>query len=276
MTVKELREKLQENGYGDEVNEMSKKELQAIFDAFNSVQETLSQAEEVTGQIVDLPVSEAVENSTDTNRPSTPRKSDPEWTDFVLDQFTDREKDESGNPKVDGLRRVAEKLLGEFSIVTEVVQAPTFDRGATVVVKLEFVTPFGMPRVVSGAADVSTMNTQREYAVHAVATAETRAEGRALRKALSLTKVLAAEELQNADADGQTGQEPIPSGMINSLKFMCAKVNVDLESLAKKEFDTFDPSELTASQGRKIATILYKYNSGEQEIPDDIKTITVG
>lgn len=273
MTVKELREKLQQNGYGEEVNDMSKKELQQIADALTTMEETLSKAEEVPTDVVDVPF---VEGNIVEKKSEGPSRTDPEWTDYVLEQFIDREKDESGNPKVDGLRRVAEKLLGPFDILTNVVQAPKFDTGATVVVTLQFSQGgYGIQRVVQGAADVSTMNTQREYAMHAVATAETRAEGRALRKALGLTKVLAAEELQNADPSEADGTEKISTSMLSSLKFMCQKVNVDIEAIAKKEFDVTFVSELTSSEGRKIATLLYKYNAGEEEIPDDIKTISI-
>jgi hypothetical protein len=275
MTVKKLREKLQENGYSEEeLKDLGKQDLEKLLDALSTVEETLSQAEEVTGELVDLPVSETQENTTSAE-PQMPRKSDPEWTDFVLTQFIDREKDQDGNPKVDGLRRVAEKLLGEFSIDTEVVQAPSFDRGATVVVKLEFLNRYGAPRIVCGAADVSTANTQREYAIHSVATAETRAEGRALRKALGLTKVLAAEELLNADADEPNGTERISTGMVTSLKVMCQKVNVDLEALAQKLYNVQEVGDLTSSQGRKVANKLYEFNSGKEDIPDDVKTISI-
>ena len=50
-------------------------------------------------------------------------------------------------------------------------------------------------RFVTGSADVYWGNCDKIYRNHPVAVAETRAEGRALRRALKLRKVVAAEEL---------------------------------------------------------------------------------
>jgi hypothetical protein len=203
------------------------------------------------------------------DQPAIPLPTDPKWTDYVLGQFEDSEL-ENGNPKVDGLRRVAEKLLGIFSIIPTVIQSPTLESGATVTVLLQFTDG----RTVGGSADVSERNTARDYAVHSVATAETRAEGRALRKALRLTKVLAAEELHNADADEPDGTDKrAPTNMVQSLNIMCQRVAVDFAALSKLEFGVDRVEDLTISQARKIAPLLHEYKTGGKEIPDEIRTV---
>lgn len=264
LKVAELRESLINGGYpAEEVMDMSKAQLKEAYEAMQSAKSLLDNAEEVDVN---------VEGKFEANvKPSHPDMGDPEWTDYVLSLFADKELD-NGNPKVDALRRVAYKLLGPFSSRTSVVQPPDLDGRATVVVTLEFGSGYS-PIVVDGAADVSSVNTAREYAVHAVATAETRAEGRALRKALKLTKVLAAEELHNADSDEANGADGrIPTSMVSSLKMMCAIQNIDLERLAETKFSVSSPEDLTLAQGRQLSTTLYKYKKLEEEIPDEIKT----
>ena len=43
----------------------------------------------------------------------TPRDSDPEWSEYLLDQLADHELI-NGAPTVDGLRRITEKCFGEI------------------------------------------------------------------------------------------------------------------------------------------------------------------
>ena len=266
MTVNELREALlSSGGYNEaEVKRMSKSVLKERHEQVQKAINSLDKVEFVESSTV------TVEPAQDSNNPLP---TDPEWTDFVLSQFKDYELD-NGNPKADGLRRVAEKLLGPFDSETDVIQAPTLDSGATVTVRLTFRDHYGQGvRMVMGAADVSSANTAREFAVHPVATAETRAEGRALRKALRLTKVLTAEEMMSADSDEPTGVDSrIPTSMINSLTMMCNKQNIDLGRLAKHVFNVEAVEDLTLAQGRQLGNDLFEYRNGKKEIPDDIKT----
>jgi hypothetical protein len=225
-------------------------------------EEILSTASEITNKHMDE-LRKTVEELS--NQPSP---TDPEWTDYVLKQFTDRETDREGRPKADGLRRVAELLLGPFDIDTHVVQTPTFDSGATVVVTLRFHLD---KRQISGAADVSSANTDENFAVHSVATAETRAEGRALKKALRLTKVYTAEEMQGAAPDEPLGVDGrAPTSMINMLNMMCKKQNIDLALFAKHALNVNSMQDLTLEQGRELNNQLFKYK--KEGVPDAIKT----
>ena len=127
-----------------------------------------------------------------------------EWNDYVLGLLSDDEKID-GNPTTDGLRRIFEIALNCTVISAEstVIQSPSPDneKRATVSHSLTYVLndggtdPLFKTRTVSGAADVYWGNCDKIYRNHPVAVAETRAEGRALRRALRLRKVVAAEEL---------------------------------------------------------------------------------
>ena len=115
-----------------------------------------------------------------------------EWTSYVLGLLNDDEKI-SGNPTTDGLRRIFEIALDcvVTSADSSVIQAPSpeNEKRATVVHSISYVIK-NIPedqqelkfRSVSGAADVYWGNCDKIYRNHPVAVAETRAEGRALRR----------------------------------------------------------------------------------------------
>jgi hypothetical protein len=166
------------------------------------------------------------------------------WTDFVLSKLTDDEKI-SGNPTTDGLRRIFENILDctIISNISKVIQSPSPDneKRATVVCTLEFILNNQSvhqdikKRTVTGAADVYWGNCDKIYRNHPVAVAETRAEGRALRRALKLRKVVAAEEIvQNPEDDpDKDSVNKISSNQINFIDVLCKRLNINALSLFK-------------------------------------------
>lgn len=178
------------------------------------------------------------------NAKLTVSPNDLDWTDHVLSQLSDDEKI-AGNPTTDGLRRIFEQVLDcvVLSAESEIVQSPTVDneRRATVVHNLTYVlNNDSLPdllrkRSVSGAADVYWGNCDKVYRNHPVAVAETRAEGRALRRALKLRKVVAAEELakevDHIDADSAS---KINNTQINFLEVFGKRLNISIPKLLDK------------------------------------------
>jgi len=235
-------------------------EILAGAEAANSIMDTVETPEKI--ELAEGPVAIPA-----------PTSGDPEWTDYVLGLLTKDEKDQNGNPKTDGLRRVATKLYGDFDIFSDVIQCPDVENAyrATVSVRLYFHSTNGI--TVCGSADVYSGNTEHEYAKHAVATAETRAEGRALRRALKLVKVLAAEELNNADKDEPDGSDKrVVGGMLNAIRIMCDRMKVDPFTLSVKlGFNINSIEELTQVQAKQITTTLGKYQRQEEEIPDAVR-----
>lgn len=88
-------------------------------------------------------------------------------------------------------------------------------------------------KTYADVADVWHGNTDDMFAVHAAATASTKAEGRALRKALKL-RVVAAEELCKKDPskviaqESSTTDERITPSQVNYLVNKCKKLDVDI------------------------------------------------
>ena len=168
-----------------------------------------------------------------------------EWNDYVLGLLSEDEKID-GNPTTDGLRRIFEIALDCTVVqsISNVVQSPepNNEKRATVVHTIGFLlnNPESdkgvlntVQRTVSGAADVYWGNCDKIYRNHPVAVAETRAEGRALRRGLKLRKVVAAEELARDIEDHVDGDSAnkISDQQINFMDVLSKRSNVNMVEL---------------------------------------------
>lgn len=142
---------------------------------------------------------------------SIPEYGSEEWQDFLINQLSHKEK-EGNYPKCFGLRRLAQKYLGDIVESGPIqVFAPTAQDAsgrATVVWRIIINWKINQPQYIdidsynqdrrefSDVADCWIGNTPASFAVHPSSTAATRAEGRALKKALMLN-LLTAEEMSN-------------------------------------------------------------------------------
>jgi len=179
---------------------------------------------------------------------STPNKVTPNdlgWTDYVLGLLSDDEKI-AGNPTTDGLRRIFEVALNcdVIEAITEIVQAPTpeNEKRATATHTIRYVLKSDSSedsevkyRAVTGAADVYWGNCDKIYRNHPTAVAETRAEGRALRRGLKLRKVVAAEEIAKdiEDHPDENSVSKISVNQINFIDVIAQRLNVNVANLIK-------------------------------------------
>lgn len=209
--------------------------------------------------------------------------NDLEWTDYVLSLLSDDEKI-MDNPTTDGLRRIFELVLnctvtGADSVVVQSPD-PNNERRATVTHTLTFVlNDESVPetckyRSVSGAADVYWGNCDKVYRNHPVAVAETRAEGRALRRALKLRKVVAAEELAK-DVDTEHLDEnnigKINSTQINFFDVFGKRLDINIHKLLDTlAIDNKNVYNMTYDDAVKTITTLSGYQQ-TNDIPDSIK-----
>lgn len=263
MNKKDMIEKLIDTGYSkDEIKNKSLKEIKEIFMSISVADGLLEESKpnDITNNTISLDNNEIVHSP-----------SDKDWTEYVLSLLDEDREIDNGNPKTDGLRRVAEQLYGSFSILTDIVDSPNTENNFRAVVKVRL--QFRDGRIVDGSTDVYSGNTENLFARHAVATAETRAEGRALRKALRLTKVLVAEELQPPDKDEPTGIDGrAPTEMISTLKIMGEKIKVDLIKLANLyKININQLEDLTQQQGLVLCKVISEVQSGKAILPEEIK-----
>jgi len=212
----------------------------------------------------------------------TPTPNDLEWTDYVLSLLSEDEKI-MGNPTTDGLRRIFEIALD--CVITDsssnVVQSPSpeNEKRATVVHSLTFVLnrEGGCEnhlnvRSVSGAADVYWGNCDKIYRNHPVAVAETRAEGRALRRGLKLRKVVAAEELakdieDHPDHDSVT---KITNNQLNFIDVLSKRMNISVLKLLDKLAIARDHVyNITHTDAVDIIRTLTEYQQ-KNDVSDDI------
>jgi hypothetical protein len=210
--------------------------------------------------------------------------TDLEWTDFVLQQLSDDEKIH-GNPTTDGLRRIFEKVMNCTVIQSEsdLVQAPepSNDKRASVVHTLTWydlnvgTDENCKTKTVSGAADVYWGNCDKVYRNHPVAVAETRAEGRALRRALRLRKVVAAEEIaENIEDDiGADNVNKITNNQINFIDVLAKRLDVNVLELVK----TLNINETNIKNilHHDALSIIRELSSYQQKI-DDIQSNVKG
>ncbi len=228
-----------------------------------------------TVQDVDTSVTDVVQSD-------SPNPTSPEWNEYVLSLF---EKSEmyDGRPLCHGLRRVAELLLGRIvsSRPTQIFAPQSGNEIGRATVVWELIFKDGS--LFSDVADCWEGNTDDAFCVFNTATAATRAEGRALRKALRL-RTVAAEEMTSKDTanvarslsqtkavvqeefDESRKMTPNQANLLNK---MGSQYDIDLTKMFKLSLNA-NPARLsvnTASDGIKL---LQKYQADTSTIPDDI------
>lgn len=238
MTIQEIREALVDYGIDDVTLKIfSKKELGEMLESLQANREDLAYGNMTS------------EDTMSEDTPKRPRYQDPEWHDFVMSQFVPEELDDKGNPKVDGLRRVTEGLLGEV-IESRPIQSTSQDGVAAVnwilVIawlgdnpSIDLSGDYKVPTRTFGAfADANPNNCKAPYSNFLASMADTRAEAKAFRRALRL-RCIAAEEVQLGDntfeekvSDGSfKDNEPINDSQKALITTVADRLNIDIGKL---------------------------------------------
>lgn len=218
----------------------------------------------------------------DQNRPE---ESSEEWSDWVMTLFSDKEKREE-MPTCDGLRRVFKKVIGDIvSCDITVVKSPTSnDQTATVTCHINY-NKHGSAKMrsISDAVDVNPDNTPWPYCKSSVATASTKAEARALRKALGLVRVYAAEEIQegmNSDEVNisiSDNNRPISDSAKIAINTMSNRLGIKPSKLFRfMGIEKEDVSNLTYVESHSVLAKLNSFtrgeNNGGESVPEQIKS----
>ena len=205
-----------------------------------------------------------------------------EWHDYAMTLFHESEMVD-GHPLVAGLRRVSELVLGPitFSGPTQVfpVQRDDHHGRATVVFTVEFQSGMSYSEV----ADSWEGNTDDMFCAYAVVIASTRAEARALRKALKI-KGVAAEELTKKDtakivrdissttkqSEGEyDDQSRMSDAQYNFIDVKCKQLNIN----GKKLFESFSVDtgrKVSKKVASEIIDKLNDYQRDKSSIPESL------
>lgn len=209
--------------------------------------------------------------------------TDPGWNDHVMSLF---EEDEmfDGRPLCAGLRRVAELVLGPVasSRPTQVFPPANGDAIGRATVVWEVVFQSG--QVFSDVADCWEGNTDDAFCVFNTATAATRAEGRALRKALRL-KTVAAEEMttKNTASIARASSKPVEStegeydnasrmtdAQANFVDVKAKQLNIDVVSFFKEVFNLSVNRKIDKSQASAAIKKLNEFQQNRGDVPASI------
>lgn len=227
------------------------------------------------------------------NGKTAPDANSVEWSDWVMTLFDETElvqPDEGGDamPKVAGLRRIAKLVLGRIIFCGPITVFPATDIDhpgrATVVFKVEFEDGTVYTEVGESYID----NTNDKVAIYPAAVASTRAEARALRKALGINRV-SFDEITDKDPskvirvaikdneakqdkDGEfKGSNLASDAQSKLISFVCDKVGLDREMFFSEIMNVKDDNTLSKSMASDAIDQLHKYRDGKSPIPDSIK-----
>lgn len=216
---------------------------------------------------------------------TVPERGSPEWQEYLLSLLTEDEyvlKDNKRYPKASGLRRLVEKLLGDIlHSGPKHVFPPNNTTGGNATIVYEITIAWreamGQPRTFSEVADGGPSNTPAEYAVHASATAASRAAGRAFRSALLLS-INTAEEMNNVVGvtNGPTDDirllnEPSSTTQHVGIRTVANRLNISVDALLQHNNFSANLEKLTKVEAQNLLLQLSQFSSGSLEIPDSIK-----
>ncbi len=216
---------------------------------------------------------------------SVPQYASDAWQEYVLSQLKPDEYETKGErkfPKAGGLRRVIQQLIGPI-VESGPTVMPFYNDTAVVVYQLKIGWFVGLSawvkenleaedlqyRTFSEVADASPDNTPSPFNKYLVATASTRAEGRALKKALALN-ITTAEEVGISSEDAE---ETISVIQLNSLNIMTDRLGINKERFIKYELGVVptELSKISKENGRKLLEKLNELQGNPDVIPEAIK-----
>jgi len=294
MTVKELRAALEtEYGYSKEdLNTMKKPQLVGLLEGelvpeisdFSPDNDVLAHVPPEDTSSVNSEAEKAEDVNDVEEKLSPPTINDLEWSDYVVSLMEYGEL-VNGNPTVDGLRRIVGVVLGDIvESHTNIVQVPTKENmgRASVTHTIKVLCGSGLQVSVTGSADSWYKNTDMPYSKFPVSMAETRAEGRALRRLLKL-KVVAAEELSQVAQDDAEhyANQLVNENQINFIDVLCKNtgrgldINIKnlLSHIGSKAYNSIREVEYdVASDAIKS---LSEWQQSTDSIPEEIKIYNV-
>ena len=163
----------------------------------------------------------------ESENPEMPEFASPEWTEYILSLLTEDEKVKD-KPRTEGLIRITRMLFDEVEFPNP--QVHHVNEGYAAVTAAILVNG----RQYVGSAEVHAENTDAPYNRYPLATAETRALGRAVKRFLCLNVITAEETSRVADltipkSDEDRTEGSITSTQIKTMERHCKSLDLDVK-----------------------------------------------
>ena len=279
MSVDEIRTKLVELGLSEQEAKLvkGKKNLILEYARITGSAASLLQLSKVSDdELREEPTESEVVPSEEL--PKVITRVDPEWHDFVMSHFVEEELVEDPNskkklPNVDGLRRVSELLIGTIIRSEPTVHGSMHSQNLAATVSYTVVfDEGGLFKQFGGAADCHEGNIDQAYSRYPTANAETRAEARALRKALGLRKILAAEEVSMAPKEESWLPENMSELQMALIEKKCKEADIDVLkfiNMGKVQYVSW--KDVPRDKAGQMVQHLNEYHRDALKIPEEIK-----
>lgn len=225
----------------------------------------------------------------------TPKITSPEWHDYVMSHFADDElvTTTGGDklPKLTGLRRVAQKLVGKvLQNDTEIKGFPSIDNNFMAVAESTIIIldKVGELFTYRDVADCTVDNTDPPFNKHLTSTAASKAEARNLRKVLQLKSIAAEEYTQKTAVVNDTAPSRIDGGeeesfvgpteinetQIALIDKLCGELNIDvMKFINQKDKQYSKITEVSGEVAVSMCVTLHKYRNkedGYQNVPENL------
>ena len=219
-------------------------------------------------------MSEAEEYGISEEIMAAPEPTDEGWYDFLIDNLYENELVQ-GNPTTDGLRRLTERFYGEIvKSKSDVIDTEHDGNGLRCTVRHTLLIrkyKTGTLAECDACIDVDYRGVPHPFNRHVVATADTRAEGKALRRALKL-RVVTAEEVQTQVSEEEvlTAQDHINDQQIMAINAVCRKHNLNVEKVTKSVYNNAKTlKQLTNLEASVLMDKITSYQR-EKSIPEEL------
>ena len=294
LTVSDIKQMLIDEGRftEEELNQLVDIKGKSMWvDLHQSNEEWGTIQDDLDNIMVDMAPPKEIEEP-DIETQSTPTYDSAEWNDYVMSLFDSDELIDGKYPNVNSLRRLTELLLGEivFSgpVKVENTMDPEHTGKAVVIYRVDIAWKLGAlydgyvnvadgypTKSFSSVASSWIGNTDDFYAVFPESIAETRAEGRALRRALRIN-VVCADELTKKDTAAYVAQQQqskpttgeweeesqITDQQINTIELMCNRLGIDVTKFINSGTKNYkDIQSVTRTAAAGMLKQLNRYQS---------------
>jgi hypothetical protein len=242
------------------------------------------EAEDLSDDLVNEAIEGAQPTETEINKVETenkvPERTSPEWTKYVLSLFHSSELFD-GRPKVHGLARLTELLIGEIIESEPYPVGINLARGnynaamKYVVVVKEHNT--GLIKRFCEIADSNNDNcSDPKFGIFPSCMAATRARARALRNALMIDVTTADEmpkgQIPTAPFSIENENAKINKSQKTFIELTCKKNNIDVHKFINSGKGKYeDINDIPYESAQKMLKVLSGYQQKTEEIPEGIK-----